>query len=577
MLLFAIVQFIFFFLILILVSNFLGRYLSKVFLGERVLLSLVVVPIENFIYKIAGVDSKKEQDWKSYGVSLIIFNLIGFLLLYLILRLQNFFPLNPELQNGISQDLSFNTSISFVTNTNWQSYNGGETTMSYFSQMLGLTVQNFLSAGTGISASLVFIRAFARDSSLTVGNFWVDLIRSILYVLMPVSVIFAIIFIFQGVPQNFNNYTNIITLEGAKQIIAQGPVATQLSIKMFGTNGGGFFNANSAHPYENPNVITNILQCILILSLGGALTNVFGRSVGNTKEGWALFATMSIIFIIITVSLYFAESESFNAITSLGVDDSSNINQSGGNMEGKEVRFGIFNSIIFASSTTAASCGAVNSMHDSYTPLGGMLLLINILFGEIIFGGVGSGLYGILLFTILAMFLSGLMVGRTPEYLGKKLEKREVKLTMLAILVFPLIILGFTSLSLTIKNVTSNLSNNGPHGFTEIFYAFSSATGNNGSAFAGLNSNNLYFNITLGIAMLFGRFAILVPMLAVAGSIASKKILPSTSGTFPTDSWLFVILLIAIIVVVGGLTFFPALALGPIVEHTLLLNNIYFK
>ena len=577
MFLYAIVQFIFFFLILIFISNFLGRYLSKVFLGERVLLSIVVVPIENFIYKIAGVDSKKEQDWKSYGISLIIFNLIGFLFLYLILRLQNFFPLNPELQSSISQDLAFNTSISFVTNTNWQSYNGGETTMSYFSQMLGLTVQNFLSAGTGISASLVIIRAFARDSSSTVGNFWVDLTRSILYVLMPVSVIFAIIFIIQGVPQNFNNYTNIITLEGAKQIIAQGPVATQLSIKMFGTNGGGFFNANSAHPYENPNVITNFLQCILILSLGGALTNVFGRSVGNTKEGWALFATMSIIFIIITISLFFVESESFNAITSLGVDNNSSINQSGGNMEGKEVRFGIFNSIIFASSTTAASCGAVNSMHDSYTPLGGMLLLLNILFGEIIFGGVGSGLYGILLFTILAMFLSGLMVGRTPEYLGKKLEKREVKLTMLAILVFPFIILGLTSLSLTLKNVTSNLSNNGPHGFTEILYAFSSATGNNGSAFAGLNSNNLYFNITLGIAMLFGRFAILVPMLAAAGSIANKKKLPSTSGTFPTDSWLFVILLIAIIVVVGGLTFFPALALGPIVEHSLLLNKIFFK
>jgi K+-transporting ATPase ATPase A chain len=448
--------------------------------------------------------------------------------------------------------------------------------MSYLTQMAGLTVHNFVSAATGIALAVALIRGFARRSANTIGNFWVDMTRCVLYVLLPVSIVAGLIFVWQGVPQNLDPYTQVSTLDGAKQVIAQGPVASQEVIKMFGTNGGGFFNANSAHPYENPTALTNFIQIVLIFAIGAALTNVFGRMVGNEKQGWAVFAVMGLLFLGGVMTLYWAEAKGNPAFASLGIDSAPSALQSGGNMEGKEVRFGIANSALFATVTTDASCGAVNTMHDSLLPLGGMVPMINIMLGEIIFGGVGSGLYGMLLFAIVAVFVAGLMVGRTPEYLGKKIEAKEVKMAMLAILVLPLCMLGFTAVAVVVAPGLSSLANAGPHGFSEALYAYVSATGNNGSAFAGLSANTPFWNSTLGIAMWIGRFLVIVPMLAVAGSLAAKKIVPASNGTFPTDGGLFVGLLIGVILIVGGLTFFPALALGPITEHLAMQSGTLF-
>jgi potassium-transporting ATPase potassium-binding subunit len=470
----------------------------------------------------------------------------------------------------VSPDLAFNTSVSFVTNTNWQSY-VPETTMSYLVEMAGLTVHNFASAATGIALALALIRGFSRRSAKSVGNFWVDMTRCVLYVLLPICIIVGLVMVWQGVPQNLSDYTAVTTLEGGKQLIAQGPVASQEVIKMLGTNGGGFFNTNSAHPFENPTAITNLIQILLIFSIGAALTNVFGRMVGDQKQGWAIFAVMGLLFLAGTATAYWSEAAGNPIFAHLPVDQTASALQSGGNMEGKEVRFGIANSALFTTITTDASCGAVNNMHDSLTPLAGMVPMVNIMLGEIIFGGVGSGLYGMLLFVIVAMFVAGLMVGRTPEYLGKKLEAKEVKMAMLGILILPMCMLGFTAVAVVITQGTSSLANAGPHGFSEALYAYVSATGNNGSAFAGLSANTPYWNSTLGMAMFIGRFLMIIPMLAIAGSLAAKKIVPVSVGTFPTDGGLFVGLVIGVILITGGLTFLPSLALGPVVEHLSML------
>jgi len=547
----------------------LGGYLTKVFSGERTLAGYVLQPVEHGLYRLAGIDPRADQHWLSYAAAMLLFNAAGFLLLFGLQRFQAVLPLNPQDFAGVGPDLAFNTAVSFVTNTNWQSY-AGESTMSYLTQMLGLTVQNFLSAATGIALALALIRGFARRSAAGVGNFWVDLTRAILYVLLPISFVAAIFFVWQGVPQTLGAYVDATTLEGAKQTIAIGPVASQLAIKMLGTNGGGFFNANSAHPFENPTALGNLVQMLLIFLIGAALTNVFGRMVGDPRQGWAILAAMGVLFILGVAVTYWAEAQANPALVALGVDPSA------GNMEGKEVRFGVALSALFATITTAASCGAVNAMHDSFTPLGGMIPLINIQLGEIIVGGVGAGLYGMLLFAIIAVFVAGLMVGRTPEYIGKKLEAKEVKMTMLAILCLPLAILGFTAVAAVLPQGLAGLANAGPHGFTEMLYAYTSATGNNGSAFAGLSANTPFYNLTLGVAMLIGRFAMIVPMLAVAGSLAAKASVPMSAGTFPTHGPLFVGLLVGVILIVGGLTFFPALSLGPIVEHLAMRAGMLF-
>jgi K+-transporting ATPase ATPase A chain len=544
----------------------LGGYMTKVFQGERTLLSPVLRPCEVALYRLSGVRETEEQNWVIYAIAMLLFSVVGFLSLYALQRLQGVLPLNPQGMSGVSTDLAFNTSISFISNTNWQSY-VPESTMSYLVQMLGLTVHNFLSAATGIALALALVRGFARRSAKTVGNFWVDMTRCTLYVLLPVAVVVALFFVWQGVPQNLAAYTEATTLEGAKQIIAQGPVASQEAIKMFGTNGGGFFNANSAHPFENPTALTNLVQMVLIFAIGAALTNVFGRMVGDQRQGWAIFAVMGILFLAGVAVTYPIEAGGNPAFFPMHVDSAASALQAGGNMEGKEVRFGIANSALFSTVTTDASCGAVNTMHDSLLPLAGMIPMVNIMLGEIIFGGVGSGLYGMLAFAILAVFVAGLMVGRTPEYLGKKIEQKEVKMAMLAILILPLSILGFTAVAVVIPDGTGALANAGPHGFSEALYAYTSATGNNGSAFAGLSANVPFWNVTLGVAMLVGRFLFVVPLLAVAGSLAGKKIVPVSAGTFPTHGALFVGLVIGVILIVGGLTFFPALALGPVVEH----------
>jgi potassium-transporting ATPase potassium-binding subunit len=551
--------------VVLLVKPF-GYYMTRVFKGERTFLSLLLRPLERAIYALSGVKEDEEQDWKSYGLTVLTFSLAGFLALYALQRLQAVLPFNPQHLDAVSPDLAFNTSVSFVTNTNWQSYTP-ETTMSYLTQMAGLTVHNFVSAATGIALAIALIRGFARRSARTLGNFWVDMTRTVLYVLLPIAIVVGLFFVWQGTPQNLGAYTEATTLEGAKQVIAQGPVASQEVIKMLGTNGGGFFNANSAHPYENPNALTNFVQMVLIFSIGAALTNVFGRMVGKERQGWAIFAVMGILFLAGTFTVYATESGGNPAFASLPIDAAPGALQAGGNMEGKEVRFGIANSSLFASVTTDASCGAVNNMHDSLLPLGGMVPMVNIMLGEIIFGGVGSGLYGMLLFAIVAVFVAGLMVGRTPEYLGKKLEAKEVKMAILAILILPLSMLGFTAIAVVVTPGLAGLANSGPHGFSEALYAYVSATGNNGSAFAGLSANTPFWNTTLGLAMWIGRFLLIVPMLAVAGSLAGKKLVPASAGTFPTDGGLFVGLLIGVILIIGGLIYFPALALGPIEEH----------
>ncbi|HXN89594.1 MAG TPA: potassium-transporting ATPase subunit KdpA [Methylocella sp.] len=551
--------------VVILVKPF-GYYMTRVFNGERTFLSLPLRPLERAIYALSGVKEDEEQDWKSYGLAMLTFSLAGFLALYALQRLQAVLPFNPQHLDAVSPDLAFNTSVSFVTNTNWQSYTP-ETTMSYLTQMAGLTVHNFVSAATGIALAIALIRGFARRSARTIGNFWVDMTRTVLYVLLPISIVVGLFFVWQGMPQNLGAYTEAATLEGAKQVIAQGPVASQEVIKILGTNGGGFFNANSAHPYENPNALTNFVQIVLIFSIGASLTNVFGRMVGKERQGWAIFAVMGILFLAGTFTVYATESHGNPAFASLPIDAAPGALQAGGNMEGKEVRFGIANSSLFTSVTTDASCGAVNNMHDSLLPLGGMVPMVNIMLGEIIFGGVGSGLYGMLLFAIVAVFVAGLMVGRTPEYLGKKLEAKEVKMAILAILILPLSMLGFTAIAVVVSPGLAGLANSGPHGFSEALYAYVSATGNNGSAFAGLSANTPFWNTTLGLAMWIGRFLLIVPMLAVAGSLAGKKLVPASAGTFPTDGGLFVGLLIGVILIMGGLIYFPALALGPIEEH----------
>jgi potassium-transporting ATPase potassium-binding subunit len=476
-------------------------------------------------------------------------------------------PFNPQGMTAVPEALSFNTSVSFVSNTNWQNY-GGESTLSYLVQMLGLTHQNFLSAATGIALAVALIRGFARASVRTVGNFWVDLTRTTLYVLLPICIVGTVALVALGVPQNLEPYVEATTLEGAKQFIAQGPVASQMMIKHLGTNGGGFFNANAAHPYESPNAITNLIHMVAIFAIGAALTNVFGRMVGNQRQGWAILGAMAVLFIAGVTVTYWAEASGTSALNALGL--------SGGNMEGKEVRFGIPLSALFAVVTTAASCGAVNAMHDSFTALGGMIPLINIQLGEIIVGGVGAGLYGMLLFVILTIFVAGLMVGRTPEYVGKKIEAKEVKMAMLAVLILPLMYLGWTAVATVVPSAVASIANPGPHGFTEILYAYVSQTGNNGSAFAGLTGNTPFYNITGGIAMLVGRFIMIVPTMAIAGSLAAKKTVPPSAGTFPTTGGLFIGLLVGVILIVGGLTFFPALALGPIVEHLAMINGTLY-
>ncbi len=561
------IQILLFCAIIVALTKPLGWYMTRVFNGERTFLSPVVRPLEIAIYWIGGVDEKREQHWVTYTVAMLFFHVGGFLILYALMRLQAMLPFNPAEQPAVAEDLSFNTAISFITNTNWQNY-GGESTMSYLVQMLGLTHQNFLSAATGIALAAALIRGFSRASVHTVGNFWVDVTRTTLYVLLPISFVAALFLVWQGMPQTLGPYVEATTLEGAKQTIAVGPVASQVAIKMLGTNGGGFFNANAAHPFENPTALSNFVQMLLIFVIGAAMTNVFGRMVGNQRQGWAILAVMGVLFVAGVAITYWSEANGTAVLDALGL--------SGGNMEGKEVRFGIVASSLFAVVTTAASCGAVNAMHDSFTALGGMIPLINMQLGEIIVGGVGAGLYGMLLFVVLAIFVAGLMVGRTPEYVGKKIEAREVKMAMLAILVLPLMYLGWTAVAVVLPSTVAAMNNAGPHGFTEVLYAYTSATGNNGSAFAGLSGNSFFYNLTLASAMFVGRFFMIVPAMALAGSLAAKKSIPPSAGTFPTTGGLFVGLVVGVILIIGGLTFFPALALGPIVEHLAMNANTVF-
>ncbi|CAO3432176.1 potassium-transporting ATPase subunit KdpA [Azospirillum doebereinerae] len=563
------IQIIVFIALVVAVTRPLGGFMTGVFAGERNVLSPLLAPVERGLYRLAGVDPKAEQHWVTYAVSMLLFSLAGMLLLYAMQRLQGVLPLNPQDMAAVPADLAFNTAASFATNTNWQSY-GGESTMGHLVQMAGLTVHNFVSAATGIALAVALVRGFARASARTVGNFWVDLTRCTLYVLLPLCFVYALFLVWQGVPQTLSGVVDATTLEGAKQMISLGPVASQEAIKMLGTNGGGFFNANSAHPFENPNALTNLVQMLSIFALGAGLTNVFGRMVGDERQGWAILAAMGVLFVAGTAVCYWAEAQANPAFAAFGVDGLA------GNMEGKETRFGVAASALFAVVTTAASCGAVNAMHDSFMPLGGMVPMINMMLGEIIIGGVGAGLYGMLLFAIIALFVAGLMVGRTPEYLGKKLEAKEVKMTMLAVLCLPVMMLGWTAFAVVTDTGTASMANAGPHGYSEVLYGYVSAAANNGSAFAGLSANTLWYNLTLGVGMLVGRFLVIVPMLAIAGSLAAKTRAPASAGTFPTHDGLFVGLLVGVVLIVGGLTFFPALALGPIVEHLAMTAGTLF-
>jgi K+-transporting ATPase ATPase A chain len=540
----------------------LGGFLTKVYAGERTFLTPIAGPLERGLYAAAGVRPDTEQRWTTYGLAMLAFHVAGFAAVYAILRLQGALPLNPQGFAGVTPDLAFNTAVSFVTNTNWQSY-GGESTMSYGAQMWALTVQNFLSAATGMALAVALVRGFARRSAKGVGNFWADMTRSVLYVLLPISIVLALAYVALGVPQTLNSYVTATTLEGAQQTIAVGPVASQLAIKMLGTNGGGFFNANSAHPFENPSALANLIQMVSIFAIGAALTNVFGRIVGDERQGWAILAAMGAIFVVGVAITYWAEAAGNPIHTALGLDPSA------GNMEGKEVRFGLALSSLFAVITTAASCGAVIAMHDSFTAIGGMIPMINMMLGEVVIGGVGAGLYGMLLFAIVAVFVAGLMVGRTPEYVGKKIEAREVKLTMLALLCVPFGTLPFLAYAaVSPLGLVGVQEPGGPHGFSEMLYAYTSAAANNGSAFAGLTANSVFWNVTLGVGMLIGRFAMIVPMLAIAGSLAGKAKIPPSLG--------FVGLLVGVVLIVGGLTYFPALALGPIADQLATLAGSTF-
>jgi K+-transporting ATPase ATPase A chain len=584
----GIIQIVIYFLVLLALTKPMGLFLNKVFTGERTFLHPVLRWLEKLVYKLTGVHEDEEQRWTHYAGSLVAFSLFSFLFTYAIQRLQAFLPLNPQHfgASNVSPDLAFNTAVSFVTNTNWQAYSG-ESTLSYFVQMAALAVQNFASAAAGIAIAVALTRGFARVQSKTIGNFWVDMTRATLYVLLPLSLLGALILTSQGVIQNMHEYTKAQTVEGAMQTIPQGPIASQEAIKMIGTNGGGFLNANSAHPFENPTPLSNFVQMLMIFLLPAGLTYMFGKMVGDTKQGWALFSAMAIMFLVGAFFTLWAEQSGNPILANLGLQHASTGAQAGGNMEGKETRFGIAASALFAVITTDASCGAVNGMHDSFTPLGGMVPLFNMMTGEVIFGGVGAGLYGILLFAIKAVFIAGLMVGRTPEYIGKKIEQKEVKMGMLAVVATAAAILVFSALSSAIQfnkggywnppgPAIANINNDGPHGFSEVMYAYTSGTNNNGSAFAGINVNTPWYNLTIGLAMLIGRFFFLLPLLAVAGSLAAKKRIATTSGTFPTDGPLFVGLLIGTIVIIGALTFFPALSLGPIVEHYLMQGGKLF-
>ncbi|MBB3587718.1 potassium-transporting ATPase subunit KdpA [Sphingomonas sp. BK481] len=550
--------------ILLALTKPVGAWLFTLYEGRRTPLHIVLGPVERGFYKLAGIDPDAEQGWRRYALHMLLFNVALMAFTYAVLRLQGVLPGNPQGLAGLSPNLAFNTAISFTTNTNWQSY-GGESTMSNLSQMLGLTIHNFLSAATGIALAFALFRGFARRESKAIGNFWADMTRVTLYVLLPISIVYALFLIASGVPQTMAGVVDVQTLEGAKQSLLLGPVASQEAIKMLGTNGGGFFNANSAHPFENPTALTNLVQMLSIFLIGFGLTWTFGKAVGNTKQGWAILSAMVILFLAGVTVTYWQEAAGNPVLHHLGV--------AGGNMEGKEVRFGIAASALFSVVTTAASCGAVNSMHDSFTALGGMIPLFNMQLGEVVIGGVGAGIYGFLLFAILAVFVAGLMVGRTPEYVGKKIESREVKLAVLAIAVLPLMILGLTALSSVLQQGLAGPLNKGPHGFSEILYAFTSAVANNGSAFAGLTANTPYYNGLLGIAMWVGRFFIIVPMLAIAGSLAAKKYTPESAGSFPTTGGLWVGLLVGIILILGGLTFLPGLALGPIADHLAMISG----
>lgn len=550
--------------ILLTLTKPVGAWLFTLYEGRRTPLHIVLGPVERGFYALAGIDPNAEQGWRRYALHMLLFNVALMAFTYAVLRLQGVLPGNPQGLAGLSPNLAFNTAISFTTNTNWQSY-GGESTMSNLSQMLGLTIHNFLSAATGIALAFALFRGFARRESKAIGNFWADITRVTLYVLLPISIVYALFLIASGVPQTMAGVVDVQTLEGAKQALLLGPVASQEAIKMLGTNGGGFFNANSAHPFENPTALTNLIQMLSIFLIGFGLTWTFGKAVGNTKQGWAILSAMVILFLAGVTVTYWQEAAGNPVLQHLGV--------AGGNMEGKEVRFGIAASALFSVVTTAASCGAVNSMHDSFTALGGMIPLFNMQLGEVVIGGVGAGIYGFLLFAILAVFVAGLMVGRTPEYVGKKIESREVKLAVLAIAVLPLMILGLTALSSVLQQGLAGPLNKGPHGFSEILYAFTSAVANNGSAFAGLTANTPYYNGLLGVAMWVGRFFIIVPMLAIAGSLAAKKYTPESAGSFPTTGGLWMGLLVGIILILGGLTFLPGLALGPIADHLAMISG----
>jgi potassium-transporting ATPase potassium-binding subunit len=573
----SVVQVLIFLVLVLLVTKPVGLYMTRVFKGERTWLSPALVPIEGLLYRLSGVKPEEEHRWTRYVIDMLIFSLVGMLLLYLLERTQQWHgPLfNPQGLGPVEARLAFNTAASFTTNTNWQNYTG-EQTMTYLTQMLGLAFHNFASAATGIALAVGLVRALARRSGEHIGNFWVDVTRCILYILLPFSIVGALVLVSQGVIQNFNPYMVVHTLNGGTQIIAQGPVASQEFIKNFGTNGGGFFNANASHPFENPDAFTNILILLSILTIPAGLFYMFGKWVGDTKQGWVLWIA-SLIIVIVGISVVLPLEQQGNPLlTSAGADQQVSALQSGGNMEGKEVRFGITDSAMFAVTTTVTSCGAVNSFHDSYTPLAGMIPLTNIALGEITFGGVGSGLYGMIVFAILSVFIAGLMVGRTPEYLGKKIERKEVMMAALAILILPASILGFSAVAVVLPQGVSSILNAGPHGLTEVLYAYTSANGNNGSAFAGLTGNTPFYNWTLGIAMLIGRFAFLIPVLALSGSLVRKRVVPAGLGTFPTTGPTFVILLIGVIVIVGALTYFPAYSLGPVVEHLLMLTGKTF-
>ena len=553
----------------------LGAYMARVYSGGRTWLDPVLGPVERIIYRVCLVKPEQEQHWTAYAFACLMFSVVGLLVMYAVMRLQALLPLNPAGEAAVAPDLAFNTAVSFSTNTNWQAY-GGESTMAYLTQMLGMTVHNFTSAATGMAVLVALVRGFARRQTRTLGNFYVDATRSILYILLPLAVVVTLVLVWQGMPQNFDAYTQATTLEGAKQIIAQGPVASQVAIKQLGSNGGGFFNVNSAHPFENPTAITNLIEMVALIFIAAGLVFSFGRMIGDTRQGRALFLAMGVMLVIGIGVAYWQEAGGNPLVQAMGVDVASTDLAPGGNMEGKEVRFGVANSTIWAAATTAASNGSVNSMHDSFMPIGGMVPLVNIMLGEVIFGGVGSGLHGMIVFVVVTVFIAGLMVGRTPEYLGKKMEAREVKLAVICILIFPLSILGFGAAAMVLPAGLAGMAAAGPHGLSEVLYAYTSATGNNGSAFAGLSANTLWYNSTLGIAMLIGRFLVIIPTLAIAGSLAAKKIVPPSSGTFPTHGSLFIGLLIAVIVVIGGLTFFPVLALGPIVEHFALAAGTLF-